>query len=136
MELVELCVPQAADEAIAARAREWCEGIGKTVVDVPDEVGFVVNRLLFPYLFDAVRLLEETQMKPEEVDRCMTLGAAHPMGPLALLDLVGLDVSAAIGSAIHAETGEDHHAPPGRVIALVGEGKLGRKSGQGFYEYE
>ncbi len=100
MELVELCVPEGAQDGIAARARAWCESIGKTVVDVPDEAGFVVNRLLFPYLFDAVRLLEQTGMEPEEVDRCMTLGAAYPMGPLALLDLVGLDVAVAIGEAL------------------------------------
>jgi 3-hydroxyacyl-CoA dehydrogenase len=105
------------------------------VVEVPDEPGFVVNRLLFPYLFDAVRLLEQTGMKPEGVDRCMTLGAGYPMGPLALLDLVGLDVAVAIGEALHADSSEEHHRPPGRVIALVGEGKLGRKSGKGFYEY-
>jgi len=136
MELIELCVPQGADPSIAARARAWCESIGKTVVDVPDEAGFVVNRLLFPYLFDAVRLLEQTGMKPEEVDRCMTLGVAHPMGPLALLDLVGLDVAEAIGDALYAETTEPHHRPPGRVVALTGEGKLGRKSGEGFYRYD
>jgi 3-hydroxybutyryl-CoA dehydrogenase len=135
MELVELCVPQGAGERIAARARAWCESIGKTVVDVPDEPGFVVNRLLFPYLFDAVRLLEQTGMKPEEVDRCMTLGAAYPMGPLALLDLVGLDVAAAIGEALYADSAEEHHRPPGRLSTLIGEGKLGRKSGAGFYEY-
>ena len=113
MELIELCVPDGADQSIAARARAWCESIGKTVVDVPDEAGFVVNRLLFPYLFDAVRLLEQTGMEPEDVDRCMTLGAAYPMGPLALLDLVGLDVAEAIGDALHAETSEPHHRPPG-----------------------
>ncbi len=136
MELIELCVPQAAREGIAARARAWCEQIGKTVVDVPDESGYVVNRLLFPYLFDAVRLMEETGMGATEVDRCMTLGAAYPMGPLALLDLVGLDVAAAIGEALYADSSDPHHRPPGRVIALVGAGKLGRKSGAGFYEYE
>jgi 3-hydroxybutyryl-CoA dehydrogenase len=135
MELVELCVPQGAREKIGPRARAWCEAIGKTVVDVPDEPGFVVNRLLFPYLFDAVRLLEQTGMPPEDVDRCMTLGAAYPMGPLALLDLIGLDVAVAIGEALHADSAEEHHRPPGRVISLVGEGRLGRKSGAGFYDY-
>ena len=135
MELVELCVPQGAREEIGPRAKAWCEAIGKTVVDVPDEPGFVVNRLLFPYLFDAVRLLEQTGMPPEDVDRCMTLGAAYPMGPLALLDLIGLDVAVAIGEALHADSAEEHHRPPGRVISLVGEGKLGRKSGAGFYDY-
>ena len=136
MELIELCVPQGTRDGIGERARAWCEAMGKTVVEVPDEPGFVVNRLLFPYLFDAVRLLEQTGKRPEEVDRCMTLGAAYPMGPLALLDLVGLDVAAAIGEALHADSTEEHHRPPGRLTTLIGEGKLGRKSGAGFYEYE
>ena len=135
MELIELCVPQGASEQIGPRARAWCESIGKTVVEVPDEPGFVVNRLLFPYLFDAVRLLEQTQMKPEEVDRCMTLGAAYPMGPLALLDLVGIDVSMAIGEALFADSNESYHRPPGRLTEMVIEGKLGRKTGAGFYNY-
>jgi 3-hydroxybutyryl-CoA dehydrogenase len=136
MELIELCVPQAARAEIATRARNWCEAIGKTVVEVPNEPGFVVNRLLFPYLFDAVRLMEQTGMKPEEIDRCMTLGANYPMGPLALLDLIGADVAVAIGEALHADSGEDHHRPPGRLIALIDQGKLGRKSGAGFYDYD
>ena len=135
MELIELCLPDGVGADVGARARAWCEAFGKTVVEVPDEPGFVVNRLLFPYLFDAVRLLEQTGMKPEEVDRCMTLGAGYPMGPLALLDLVGLDVAVAIGDALHADSDEEHHRPPGRLIALVGEGKLGRKTGSGFYDY-
>jgi 3-hydroxybutyryl-CoA dehydrogenase len=135
MELIELCLPQGVSDEVGPRARAWCEGMGKTVVEVPDEPGFVVNRLLFPYLFDAVRLLEQTGMKPEEVDRCMTLGAGYPMGPLALLDLVGIDVSIAIGQALHADSTEEHHRPPGRLTTLVGEGKLGRKSGAGFYDY-
>ena len=88
--------------------------------------GFVVNRLLFPYLFSAVRLLEETGMDPADVDTCMRLGAGHPMGPLALLDLVGLDVSQAIGETI----GETD--PAARCRALIAEGALGRKSGRGL----
>ena len=136
MELVELCLPDAARDEIQARAREWCEAIGKTVVVVPNEPGFVVNRLLFPYLFDAVRLMEQTGMEADDVDRCMTIGANYPMGPLALLDLIGVDVAVAIGEALYADSGEDHHRPPGRLIALVDEGKLGRKSGAGFYEYD
>jgi 3-hydroxybutyryl-CoA dehydrogenase len=135
MELIELCIPDGADEAIGPRARAWCESFGKTVVEVPNEPGFVVNRLLFPYLFDAVRLHEQTGMKPTEVDRCMTLGANYPMGPLALLDLIGIDVAVAIGEALYADSEEEHHRPPGRLMALTGEGKLGRKSGAGFYEY-
>jgi 3-hydroxybutyryl-CoA dehydrogenase len=135
MDLVELCVPEAAGDDIGPRACNWCESIGKTVVEVPNEPGFVVNRLLFPYLFDAVRLMEQTGMKAEDVDRCMTLGANYPMGPLGLLDLVGIDVAVAIGEALHADSGEDHHRPPGRLISLVDQGKLGRKSGSGFYDY-
>jgi 3-hydroxybutyryl-CoA dehydrogenase len=135
MELIELCIPEAAREEIAPRARTWCESIGKTVVEVPNEPGYVVNRLLFPYLFDAVRLMEQTGMEAEDVDRCMTLGANYPMGPLALIDLVGVDVAVAIGEALYADSEEEHHRPPGRLMALMDEGKLGRKSGAGFYDY-
>jgi 3-hydroxyacyl-CoA dehydrogenase len=95
---------------------------------VPDAAGFVVNKLLFPYLFDAVRLLERDGLEPEAIDTCMRLGAGHPMGPLALLDFVGLDVAAAIGESIGAEI-------PGRVRELIDEGRLGRKAGAGFYNY-
>jgi 3-hydroxybutyryl-CoA dehydrogenase len=136
MELIELCLPDAAREEIRPRARAWCESIGKTVVEVPDEPGFVVNRLLFPYLFDAVRLMEQTGMGADDVDRCMTLGANYPMGPLAVLDLIGVDVAVAIGEALYDDSGEEHHRPPGRLMALVDEGKLGRKSGAGFYTYD
>jgi 3-hydroxyacyl-CoA dehydrogenase len=94
-----------------------------------------VNRLLFPYLFDAVRLLERTGMDPARVDACMKLGASHPMGPLQLLDLVGLDVADAIGEALYADTDEPGHQPPARIKELVAAGRLGRKSGGGFYEY-
>jgi 3-hydroxybutyryl-CoA dehydrogenase len=136
MDLIELCLPDAARDEIRPRARGWCEAIGKTVVEVPNEPGFVVNRLLFPYLFDAVRLMEQTGMEADDVDSCMTLGANYPMGPLALLDLVGIDVAVAIGDALYADSGEEHHRPPGRLIALVDEGKLGRKAGAGFYAYD
>ncbi len=135
MDLVELCIPEAASDEIGPRARNWCESIGKTVVEVPNEPGFVVNRLLFPYLFDAVRLMEQTGMNAEDVDRCMTLGANYPMGPLALLDLVGIDVAVAIGEALYADSQEEHHRPPGRLMSLTDQGKLGRKAGAGFYDY-
>ena len=91
MKLVEVCFPDGADGA-REKALAWCAALGKTAVEVPDQAGFVVNRLLFPYLFDAVRLMERTGMEAGEVDTCMKLGAGHPMGPLALLDFVGLDV--------------------------------------------
>jgi 3-hydroxyacyl-CoA dehydrogenase len=135
MQLVELCFPDEARDALRARATAFCEAIGKKPVEVPDEPGFVVNRLLFPYLFDAVRLLERTGMEPEQVDACMKLGASHPMGPLELLDLVGIDVAEAIGEALHADTDDPAHRPPGRIKELVGQGRLGRKAGRGFYTY-
>lgn len=128
MKLVELVFPAEASEDTRNRALALCETFEKTPVVVPDVPGFVVNRLLFPYLFSAVRLLEETGMEPADVDTCMKLGAGHPMGPLALLDLVGLDVSAAIGETI----GE---AVPPRVKELIAAGSLGRKTGQGLYAY-
>jgi 3-hydroxybutyryl-CoA dehydrogenase len=128
MELVELAFPTAATDETRARARALCEALGKTAVEVPDAAGFVVNRLLFPYLFEAVRLMERTGLEPEAIDTCMRLGAGHPLGPLALLDLVGLDVSAAIGHTIGVDV-------PVRVERLIAEGALGRKAGRGFYEY-
>jgi 3-hydroxybutyryl-CoA dehydrogenase len=128
MKLIELIFPPAASEETRARALALCEDFEKTPVEVPDVPGFVVNRLLFPYLFSAVRLVEETGMDPADVDTCMRLGAGHPMGPLALLDLVGLDVSIAIGETI-GET-----IPP-RVRELAAEGALGRKSGRGMHTY-
>jgi 3-hydroxyacyl-CoA dehydrogenase len=136
MELVELCFPNEAHAGTRERARAFCAALGKRAVEVPDEPGFVVNRLLFPYLFDAVRLLERSGLDPEEVDACMKLGASHPMGPLELLDFVGIDVADAIGEALHADTSDPAHRPPGRLKRLVGEGKLGRKSGRGFYDYQ
>lgn len=135
MKLVEVCFPDGAESAREA-ALAWCAALGKTAVEVPDQAGFVVNRLLFPYLFDAVRLIEQTGMEAGEVDTCMKLGAGHPMGPLALLDFVGLDVSKAIGDALYADSNEPSHEPPGLMVEMVGEGKLGRKSGAGFYSYD
>jgi 3-hydroxybutyryl-CoA dehydrogenase len=128
MQLVELIFPEAASEETRARALALCEAFEKTPVVVPDIPGFVVNRLLFPYLFSAVRLIEETGMDPADVDTCMRLGAGHPMGPLALLDLVGLDVSKAIGETI------GQSIPP-QLDELVAAGALGRKSGRGFHTY-
>ena len=100
MELVELVFPHDANEETRTRSRALCLALGKTPVEVPDIPGFVVNRLLFPYLFSAVELMAETGLAAEDIDSCMTLGAGLPMGPLALLDFVGLDVSKAIGESI------------------------------------
>ena len=127
MQLVELVFPAGASAETRRRAFELCETFEKVPVEVPDIPGFVVNRLLFPYLFSAVRLMEETGLGAEDIDTCMKLGAGHPMGPLELLDLVGLDVARAIGETIGTEV-------PDRVDELIAEGALGRKSGRGFYE--
>jgi 3-hydroxybutyryl-CoA dehydrogenase len=128
MKLVELSFPDEASDDTRARLKQLCEELEKTAVEVPDAPGFVVNKLLFPYLFDAVRLLERDGLSPEAIDTCMKLGAGHPMGPLALLDYVGLDVSAAIGESIGAEV-------PQRVRDLIAEGRLGKKTRAGFYDY-
>lgn len=128
MKLVELAYPIEATAETRSRAFALCEALGKTPVDVPDTPGFVVNRLLFPYLFSAAEFLEESGLEPAAVDTCMKLGAGHPMGPLALLDFVGLDVSIAIGETIGASI-------PENVRALAAEGHLGKKSGRGFYDY-
>jgi 3-hydroxybutyryl-CoA dehydrogenase len=135
MELVELCLPQGLDESIGERARAFCAALGKRAIEVPDQPGFVVNRLLFPYLFETVRMVERTGMEPVDVDACMTLGTGQPMGPLQLLDFVGIDVAVAIGRSLHADSGEAAHEPPGRLTRMEAEGRLGRKSGRGFYEY-
>ena len=129
MRLVELAFPKEASARTRERARTLAEALGKTPVEVPDAPGFVVNRLLFPYLFDAVELMARSDMAAEDIDRCMALGAGMPMGPLALLDYVGLDVAQAIGESIEA-------AVPKQLAALVAEGSLGRKSGRGFYTYD
>jgi 3-hydroxybutyryl-CoA dehydrogenase len=129
MQLVELAFPPQASVQTRERARDLCAALGKTPVEVPDIPGFVVNRLLFPYLFSAVEMLVETGMSPEAIDNCMTLGAGMPMGPIALLDYVGLDVSQAIGESIGVPV-------PPRLIELVRAGALGRKTGAGFYSYD
>lgn len=129
MRLIELAFPPQATPETRKRAHDLAAAIGKTPVEVPDTPGFVVNRLLFPYLFSAVAFMTESGMPSEDVDRCMSLGAGMPMGPIALLDYVGLDVAQAIGESIGAQT-------PDKLAALVQDGALGRKVGRGFYSYE
>jgi 3-hydroxybutyryl-CoA dehydrogenase len=129
MRLVELAYPQQASAATRERTAALCVALDKEAVEVPDMAGFVVNRLLFPYLFSAVDFMERTGLDPKAVDTCMQLGAAHPMGPIALLDYIGLDVSVAIGDAIEADV-------PQSLRDLCAEGALGRKAGRGLYPAE
>jgi 3-hydroxybutyryl-CoA dehydrogenase len=129
MKLVELAFPEQASESTRERAAALCVALDKEAVVVPDLAGFVVNRLLFPYLFSAVDFMERTGLEPKAVDTCMQLGAAHPMGPIALLDYIGLDVSVAIGDAIEADV-------PQSLRDLCAEGALGRKAGRGLYPAE
>ncbi len=129
MKLVELAYPDAVTGATRERARALCADLDKEPVEVPDLAGFVVNRLLFPYLFSAVDLMEQTGLGPASIDTCMQLGAAHPMGPIALLDYIGLDVSVAIGDAIEASV-------PQSLRDLCAVGALGRKAGRGLYPPE
>jgi 3-hydroxybutyryl-CoA dehydrogenase len=135
MELVEVCVPETTRHGVADRATAWCAALDKTPVEVPDSAGFVVNRLLFPYLFDSVRMMERSGLSAAAIDDCMRLGAGHPMGPLKLLDFIGLDVALAIGRTLHEESGDDAHLPPKTITDLVSAGKTGRKAGEGFYQY-
>ena len=129
MKLVELAFPPEASRKTRQRARELCKALGKTPIEVPDIPGFVVNRLLFRYLFSTVELMSETGMAPEDIDSCMTLGAGMPLGPVALLDFVGLDVSMAIGESLQVSV-------PRLLVELVEAGSLGRKTGAGFYRYD
>ncbi len=126
MKLVELAYPGEADADTRERAAALCAALEKEAVDVPDLPGFVVNRLLFPYLFSAVDFMEQTGLPPASIDTCMQLGAAHPMGPIALLDYIGLDVSVAIGDAIGANV-------PQLLRDKCAEGVLGRKTRNGLY---
>lgn len=128
MKLIELVFPAAATPETRERARALCEALGKEAIEVPDIAGFVVNRLLFPYLFSAVTLMEETGLEPKAIDTCMQLGTGQPMGPLALIDYVGLDVSKAIGESIGSPI-------PATIEQLISEGALGKKSGRGLYDY-
>ena len=129
MKLVEVVFPDPTSSDARERTLALCAALGKTAVEVPDTPGFVVNRLLFPFLFSAVDFLDTSGLHPQAVDECMKLGASHPMGPLELLDFVGLDVAEAIGDEIGVEV-------PARIRALVAEGATGRKAGRGLYDYE
>ena len=122
--------PEAVDAAYA-----WAERAGKQPVRCNDTPGFIVNRILIPLLNDCVRVLDEAGVEPEAMDKAMTNGAGWPLGPCALIDLIGVDVHVHASAALHDKLGEDRMAPPERLVRMQHEGTLGRKSGRGFYEY-
>src|SRR5438105_4395799 len=136
MALVEIVRPLTASDETIAEARAFAEACGKTPVEVKDQAGFIVNALLFPYLNNAVRLLENGVASREDIDEAMKGGCNFPMGPLALLDLVGLDTSLAIIEALYAEFCDPNYAPVPLLKRMVAAEHLGRKSGKGFYDYK
>src|SRR2546422_5894804 len=133
--LVEIVrAPKSSDEAVQA-AYDWAAGAGKQPVKCNDTPGFIVNRILIPLLNDCVRVLDEAKVTPEEMDKAMTNGAGWPMGPCALIDLIGVDVHVHASEALHGKLAEERMAPPERLVRMQQEGALGRKTGRGFYEY-
>ncbi|MDQ7857283.1 MAG: 3-hydroxybutyryl-CoA dehydrogenase [Armatimonadota bacterium] len=135
MPLVEIVRGLATAEEVVAAMREFAGRLGKTVVVARDTPGFIVNRLLIPYLLDAIRVLELGVASREDIDTAITLGLGHPMGPLTLLDFVGLDTTYYIAEAMFQEFKDSRYAPPPLLKQMVLAGWWGRKSGRGFYEY-
>ncbi len=135
MALVEIARPITASDEVIAAARAFAETCGKTVVDVRDQAGFIVNALLFPYLNNAVNLFDAGVANRDDIDAAMKGGCNFPMGPLELLDLVGLDTSLAIIGALYDEFRQPNYAPAPLLQRMVSAERLGRKSGRGFYEY-
>ena len=125
---------ESSDEAVDA-AYAWAERAGKQPVHCNDTPGFIVNRILIPLLNDCVRVLDEAKVAPEAMDKAMTNGAGWPMGPCALIDLIGIDVHVHASEALHEKLGEERMAPPERLVRMQQDGVLGRKTGRGFYEY-
>lgn len=125
---------RSSDEAVDA-AYAWAERAGKTPVRCNDTPGFIVNRILIPLLNDCVRVLDEARVTPEDLDRALTNGAGWPLGPCALLDLIGVDIHVHASEALHGALGEERMAPPERLLAMQAEGRLGRKTGRGFFDY-
>ena len=133
--LVEIVrAPESSDESVDT-AYAWAERAGKQPVRCNDTPGFIVNRILIPVLNDCVRVLDEANVRPEDMDKAMTNGAGWPMGPCALVDLIGIDVHVHASDALHDKLREPRMAPPERLVRMQEEGRLGRKSGSGFYEY-
>jgi len=135
MSLVELVRPLTASDETIAAVREFAEACGKSPVEVKDQAGFIVNALLFPYLNNAVRLYEQGVASVADIDTAMKGGCGFPMGPFALLDLVGLDTSLAILDALYDEFRDPNYAAVPLLRRMVAAELLGRKSGQGFHDY-
>jgi len=135
MSLVEIVRPMTASDATIDSVKAFADACGKNAVEVADRAGFIVNALLFPYLNNAVRMLENGVASRDDIDTAMKGGCNFPMGPLALLDLVGLDTSVAILDALYDEFSDPNYAPVPRLRRMVTAGHLGRKSGQGFFDY-
>ncbi len=136
MALVEVVRGLRSDPETVEEAREFVTGLGKTPIVCEDKPGFIVNRLLVPYINDAVHALAEGVASAEDIDLAMKLGANMPIGPLALADLVGLDIGLAAGEALQEEFGDPKFRPAPLIRQMVRAGKLGRKSGEGFFKYE
>jgi len=135
MALVELVVALDTSPETVAGARAFVERIGKRPIETKDRAGFVVNMLLVPYLVAAMRMFEEGFASREDIDTGMKLGCGHPMGPLTLSDFIGLDVLHAVCDSLYEEFKRDEYAAPPLLKRMVASGRLGRKSGRGFYEY-
>jgi len=135
MKLVEVVQTILTSDATVTTAREWVQALGKTPVKTKDSTAFIVNRLLVPYLLDAIRLYESGLASLEDIDTAMKLGCGYPMGPFTLLDLVGLDTTMYVAEVMFEEFREARYAPPPLLKRMVMAGRLGRKSGRGFYDY-
>jgi 3-hydroxybutyryl-CoA dehydrogenase len=134
--LVELVPSLLTAPETTERARTFVEGsLGKQAIDCQDRAGFVVNSLLIPFILSAIRMLESGFATAADIDRGLVLGAAHPQGPLALADLIGLDTTKAVAESLYEEFKEPLYAPPPLLARMVDAGLLGRKSGRGFYDY-
>jgi 3-hydroxybutyryl-CoA dehydrogenase len=136
LKLVEVVRGLQTSDETAATVREIAVALGKTPVDVADHPGFVANRIVMPMINEAIFCLSEGVATAEAIDEGMKLGMAHPMGPLALADLIGLDVCLGIMEVLHHDLGEDKYRPAPLLRRMVAAGRLGRKSGQGFFSYE
>ncbi len=136
MRLVEVVRTTEVDPAALDSTRAFIEGLGKTPVIAPDRPGFIVNRLLTPLLLGAIRLLESGDVAKEDIDTALKLGLGHPMGPIELNDLAGLDTTYAAAEAMYADTRDDALVPPILLKQMVLAGRLGKKTGRGFYDYD